>query len=132
MKEQNVEKIKRIYVVIPRVVDGPNEQSIVQPLGRQVAQACHVTNEMRSAEKFTKVATTIILQARDIKELDHICFAAHKDGIKSYYFLDENPEYGPGRRITALCLEPIEEWRSERILGYLPLWPYPSVGENNV
>jgi hypothetical protein len=130
---------KRIYVVVAATVDGHkggNFFKVIQPIGRQVAQCAHVVSKMRWTEAAGCTAkdapfisiTTIILQARDSRELNHVEDLLKKAEVAVTSFFDTNPEYGTGTFDplvsckTAICTEPIEKFRTTGILDYLPLW----------
>lgn len=145
---------KRIYCVVATTVQNPflfgskSSATIVQPLGRQVAQAAHVVSKVRfimlrkafikllkgrsiaalrlaiSTLLFTPV-TTIILEARDSYELKHVFNLLEKNNIPVYDFFDtEQPDYGsPEDSVrTAIATEPVEPEAVKGILDYLPLW----------
>lgn len=140
---------KRIYVVVAETVDTPNGR-IKQPCGRAMAQACHAVGKMqvtsriyraRDAERAPTTArlgledmpfrecTTIILAARDSKELSHVELLLAREGINRYNFWDTNGEVygaseseGDAHIMTALAIEPIEPIKVYGILNYLPLW----------
>jgi hypothetical protein len=127
MKEE-----KRIYVVLPAVVEIGSRVTVVQPAGRQVAQACHVVSKLRFYEWFKhpvkmlkslifQPITTIVLQARDTAELVHIGLLLMKT-LDFVTFQDENLEaYGPTKPITALAVLAAPS-QVVGILNYLPLW----------
>jgi peptidyl-tRNA hydrolase len=123
---------KRIYVAVAGSIDTVKGK-IIQPPGRQVAQACHAASKVRMnilladkqaiavGDAMTGPITTIILQARDSKELGHIYRLLHRRKLNPVIFQDNNPEYGPGYWPTAVAVyatEKLVTW----ILGYLPLW----------
>lgn len=124
---------KRLYVVVAGTVQVPastapgrGERTVVQPWGRQAAQACHVVSKVRiktynGTESFEPI-TTIILQARDSAELRHIATLFHKKKIIYSTFLDSNPDYGPGFALTALSTWPIYKDQIVGVCDYLPLW----------
>jgi hypothetical protein len=122
MKEE-----KRIYVVLPATVQVP-VRTVLQPYGRQIAQACHVVSKLRFEESENKVEptvfqpiTTIILQARDSNELMHnYCQLAKK--LNPILFRDENRDvYGDFKPYTALAVLATPT-QVVGILDYLPLW----------
>ena len=126
---------KRLYVVVAATIQVLGPRTVVQPPGRQVAQACHAVSKLRmkmmveakrtpSTGDFslTGPITTIVLQARDANELYHVNQLLFKKKILFAVFLDTNPEYGPGAWMTATCTEPVTKRRVEGILDYLPLW----------
>lgn len=140
---------KRIYVVLPKTVrvklsdyhyyqgigweDHGQEQDIVQLPGRQIAQACHVVSKLRLewAEKehqfclshiSNRPITTIILEARNQKEMMHLFIYLTEQGIQPTLFQDENPDvYGSTKPITAMAVYALPS-EVENTLGYLPLW----------
>src|SRR6266550_1791420 len=123
---------KRIYVVVagtiqvPVVPDShkPPLRTVVQPMGRQMAQACHVVSKLRhgmpGSGDFIPV-TTIILQARDSAEMFHIYGLLLKKQLGPVFFQDNNPEYGPGDWPTALAVYAAPK-KVIGTLDYLPLW----------
>jgi hypothetical protein len=127
----------RIYAVVAGTIQtgvpGSRLKNVVQPLGRQVAQVAHVVSKLRHYmaldidpgaydKKQFEPVTTIVLQARDSKELVHVADLLHKRKVEVTLFMDDNPEYGSGRFTTAICTEPVEPKRVQGILDYLPLW----------
>ena len=113
---------KRLYVVVAASID-TDKGRITQPPGRQVAQACHAVGCYRSEEQIRyEPVTTIILQARDTNELDHVLYLLRKKKIETFLFHDENLEYGIGVYPTAFCTEPVYKDQIKGILDYLPLW----------
>ena len=135
---------KRIYCVVAHAVQVleyepgrsfpiTNVPSIVQPAGRQIAQACHAVSLMRLTmaweskrpDNMWPPITTIILQARDTFELVHIQNLLNERRIFNYAFYDhDNPDYGSidTHVFTALATEPIDSDQSCTVLDYLPLW----------
>lgn len=121
---------KRIYVVLPAAVDVGTRVKVVQPPGRQIAQACHVVSKLRLEMFFNgpkqksfefEPITTIILQGRDTAELTHIALLLLKN-FDVVTFQDENLEaYGPKQPTTALAVLAAPS-QMKGILDYLPLW----------
>jgi hypothetical protein len=131
----------RIYVVVAGTVQVPApRRNVVQPPGRQIAQACHVVSKLRindsrsfilsqsdrqmaiSQQLEFKPLTTIILQARDSAELRHIQSLLLRRKIHPTVFFDTNNEaYGPNSVMTALAVLATKK-QIENILDYLPLW----------
>jgi len=142
----------RIYVVVAATVQNPihtteegllrlapGSKTIVQPLGRQVAQVAHVVSKVRVKMSFDNVytktksgklqnidqawepITTIVLQCRDSLELGHVYDLLAESDIKTEIFLDTNPEYGPGEVPTAIATWPVEPEDVVGITDYLPL-----------
>jgi len=98
---------------------------IIQPSGRQIAQACHATAAMENSVLLDSSSLTrIVLQARDSMELVHVHRLLSKAGVKSYRFWDTNDNaYGEGKAVlTALATEPVTKQKVQGILDYLPLW----------
>lgn len=140
MKEE-----KRIYVILPATVQVPNEtfthnektlpnflkgvRHVLQPHGRQIAQACHVVSKLRFIQSENKIEsnefqpiTTIILQARDSYELRHNYVYLTAKKLNPVLFQDENKEvYGDFRPTTALAVLATPA-QVVGILDYLPLW----------
>lgn len=137
---------KRIYVVLPKTVAVKLSQwvgfglkwkdydyDLKQVPGRQIAQACHVVSKLRleMAEKehqfclshiSNRPITTIILEARNQKEMMHLFTCLTDEGKQPTLFQDENEAvYGSVKPITAMAVYamPLEV---ENTLGYLPLW----------
>jgi hypothetical protein len=132
MKEE-----KRIYVVIPATVQVPapagvgysgKVMHVLQPMGRQIAQACHAVSMLRHenppekhCHEFQPI-TTIILQARDSRELMHNFATLVKKRLYPVLFSDENEAaYGKFNPITAMAVL-AEPKQIVDILDYLPLW----------
>jgi hypothetical protein len=122
---------KRIYVVVAATVQ-TSRGNIVQPAGRQIAQACHVVSKLRHGQKPTngylsgfsdgfESITTIVLQARDSAELYHIRFLLVKNNTPITSFFDTNEVYGPQEVETAVAafMAPLEAIGTT---DYLPLW----------
>lgn len=131
---------KRIYVVVAETVDTPNGV-VVQPCGRAMAQACHAVSTMEVQRRIDwrhetgstehlmeplQERTTIILAARDSKELAHVDFLLMKNGIRRFSFSDVNDAvYGENLRVmTAVCTIPVSSGEVYSILDYLPLWSH--------
>ena len=125
---------KRVYVAVAGTVQSPTK-SIVQPPGRQIAQACHVVTLLRHNNMYLRVRvdgkaisnffrpiTTIILQARDSNELKHVSDLLYeKKRLYPVFFFDENPEYGEQELCTAIAVLATKD-QITGILDYLPLW----------
>jgi hypothetical protein len=127
---------KRIYVAVAGTIQVPAVagshrpplRTVVQPVGRQIAQACHVVSKLRFDDcsgpthpgAFQPI-TTIILQARDSAEMVHVYSLCLRKRLGPVMFSDNNPEYGPGNWPTAVAVfaRPKEV---KYILDYLPLW----------
>lgn len=121
---------KRIYIVVAGTVQSPT-RSIVQPPGRQIAQACHAVSKLRHAmltrihdetvvEEFEPI-TTIILHARDSWEIEHVYGLLHEAKLHPVFFHDSNPEYGGIELCTAISVLATKH-EITGILDYLPLW----------
>jgi hypothetical protein len=129
---------KRIYVVVAETIQ-TDEGLIIQPAGRQIAQACHAVTSLRYVttliagiqerpcplDKTLKNAfmtmTTIILQARNTAEMNHVYRLLRKKRLNPVLFADTNPEYGPGEWPTSFAVFATQK-QTEGILDYLPLW----------
>ena len=124
---------ERIYVVIPEIIQitgtAEERKDVIQPAGRQIAQACHVVSKLRhrekkwprSSQKAFEPVTTIILQARDSNELYHIYSLLLAENLNPVTFEDTNTEYGDRSWATALAVFASQE-DVVGILDYLPLW----------
>jgi hypothetical protein len=138
---------KRIYCIVAATIQVPADnqgntvwtgkyrplRTVLQPHGRQIAQACHAVSKLRHALNFTPnavsgptqpifiPATTIILQARDSAEMGHIYGMLFKKKLEPVVFSDDNPEYGLGQWPTAVAVFAMKK-QVEGILDYLPLW----------
>lgn len=130
---------KRIYVVVAGTVEVPApRRSVIQPPGRQIAQACHAVSKLRWDEALNPFGkgpldppsipgwypvTTIILQARNSAEIAHVHVLLHRKKLQPAIFFDTNDSaYGVGVRVaTALAVFATKK-QIEDILDYLPLW----------
>lgn len=139
---------QKIYVVVAATVQpkypGLPKRHVVQPPGRQIAQACHVVSKLRmtkdhvivpaemfspeeGSQKVTMVKefepiTTIVLQARDSAELYHNFNSLQKKKLNPAWFMDTNESaYGPGDHQTSIAVLATKK-QVEGILDYLPLW----------
>jgi hypothetical protein len=127
----------RIYVVVAGTIQvpvianscKPPLKTVVQPVGRQIAQACHAVSKLRyeKSQHFGDVGvpfepmTTIILQARDSAEMGHVHYLLFKKKLQPVIFSDNNPEYGPGDWPTSVAVF-AQPKKVKGILDYLPLW----------
>jgi hypothetical protein len=118
---------RRIYVAVAGTIQVP-VRTVIQPVGRQVAQACHAVSKLRiemhngiTQEGFEPI-TTIVLQARDSAELFHVYELLRRKKLDPVIFQDNNnPEYGLGDWPTAIAVYATKKQISG-ILDYLPLW----------
>jgi hypothetical protein len=115
----------RIYVAVAGTVQVPSAgptKTVVQPAGRQAAQACHVVSKLRVGENthFFPI-TTIILQARDSAELTHLQQLLTKRKLNPVIFWDTNDEYGQREVMTAIAVM-ASKHQVQGIMDYLPLW----------
>lgn len=132
---------KRIYAIVAEKVETPLRGVVTQIPGRMSAQLGHAIGKarmygliqhMRKLRRYRfedlKVVadagiTTIQLQCRDGRELQHVALLLTKGHIRYYDFEDENPAvYGAGGVITALATEPVYKEQTNGILDYLPLF----------
>ena len=123
---------KRVYVIVAgtvQVPSGTGTRTVIQPPGRQIAQACHAVGLFRYRQAYVhppvlyEDLTTIILQARDSAELQHVAVLLAKKKIIVHIFQDDNPDYGREVRVaTAFCTEPIYKDQIKDVADYLPLW----------
>jgi hypothetical protein len=121
----------------------PETRSVLQPDGRQIAQACHATARMMGylTHQFYQYAaqakrpwpelgplTRIVLSARDSFELEHAWALLKAAGVRVFEFEDTNEEaYGAGVAVrTAIATEPLTAEHVAGLIDYLPLWT-PSV-----
>lgn len=148
---------KRIYVVVAGTIQVPVNpgsykpplRTVVQPAGRQIAQACHVVSKLRhgwqkawschltnnycdknglggfmghTCVKLELIPmTTIVLQARDSAEMGHVFQLLNRKRLNPMMFSDDNPEYGPGSWPTAIAVFATQK-QVQGILDYLLLW----------
>lgn len=120
---------QRIYVLVAEKIFTNERGVVIQPSGRQVAQVAHVVSKMRylkgcdnPGEPWYSI-TTIVLQARDTNELEHVYQLLHDKKISAVGFWDRNTEaYGVGEFLTAICTEPIFKEEGFGAVDYLPLW----------
>jgi hypothetical protein len=130
----------RIYAVVAGTIQVPASatrrhplRTVIQPAGRQIAQAAHVVSKLRHIEtqqisrnvdistcSFSPI-TTIVLQARDSAEMAHVHRLLFKRHLNPVLFSDDNPEYGPESWPTALAVFATKKQVTD-ILDYLPLW----------
>lgn len=114
---------KRIYVVVAGTIQTP--RTVIQPPGRQIAQACHVVSKLRNTMNSMVIGfepiTTIILQARDSAELTHVQLLALKKKLQIEAFFDTNSEYGDGEHKTAIAFL-ATPGQANMVCDYLPLW----------
>ena len=107
-------------------------ETVVQPAGRQIAQACHVVSKLRIQKRMWEGSdatgvplfngiTTIILQARDSAEMGHVFLLLSKRKLNPVMFSDNNPEYGLGDWPTAIAVFATRK-QVNGIMDYLPLW----------
>jgi hypothetical protein len=145
MTDENSQRpipITRIYVAVAGTIQVPAHGStltvrkfplrtIVQPIGRQVAQVAHVVTKLRlmtmkqynipASDITFEPITTIVLQARDSAEMVHVYRLLFRRRLNPVLFSDDNPEYGPGSWPTALAVFANKK-QVNGILDYLPLW----------
>ena len=148
---------RRIYVIVPHTVqasdpsDGTPLASVTMSPGRLMAQAAHVVSQMRGDESqrtrpriagydIFKTTTTIVLSARNSKELDllrRMLIEHSSGGIEAMnsenppeekfgvcWFYDINaPFYGTDAGVqTAVCTTPVFAYQVEAVLGHLELY----------
>lgn len=153
MSEHNEQ---RIYVAVAGTIQVPVNpgshkpplRTVIQPAGRQIAQACHVVSKLRHGTEIWgcrltgnhcdslgpggflghtcgkiefEPITTIILQARDSAEMYHVHYLLVRKKLKPVIFSDTNPEYGPGDWPTAVAVFATKK-QVQGALDYLPLW----------
>lgn len=132
------------WVMSGPIITTKEKKVVVQLPGRQIAQAAHVVSKLRHElgqadiglmhnklgcgamstflqQEFVPI-TTIILEARNQKEMMHLFTCLTGEGKQPTLFQDENPAvYGDSKPITAMAVYamPLEV---ENTLGYLPLW----------
>ena len=121
-------------------------QSINQPPGRVVAQACHVVSLVRDRmlrqawkkaamlgsycdpeffNEYCQPLTTIVLGARDSFELQHVLNLMKLAKVPAYTFYDtDQPAYGsPDLQVmTSICTEPVHPDWMLGVTEYIPLW----------
>ena len=131
----------RIYAIVARSVK-PVSRSIVQTDGRMAAQASHAEATLRHwnadfpKDKPFRNLATIILEARDQKELNHIEGLINRDytyanpsnqnaGAQFVNYFDHNPEvYGTENSILTSMAVYGDPDKLVWLLDYLPLFPY--------
>lgn len=123
---------QRIYVAVAGTVQvGTGRlRTVIQPPGRQIAQAAHVVSKLRHVNiglMFPETTpfipiTTIVLQARDSSELSHLWGLLTRRVLKPVQFKDTNQDaYGPEGVVTAIAVLATQKQISG-IMDYLPLW----------
>ncbi len=114
---------KRIYVVVARTVTVEGERIRMEP-GRMAAQACHVIGKYRAHMGMPyKECTTIVLEARNSKELMKVMIELSRAVPELYTFHDKNPGFYPTSKpvFTALCTAPVRPSSVEDAIGHLEL-----------
>jgi peptidyl-tRNA hydrolase len=123
----------RIYVVMPKTIDTHKGTTMQLPCGMAAAQAAHAVSKLRlmhvkrlknGLEQMDKPITTIVLQCRDTKELQHVERLAGYKNIPFAAFLDTNDFlYLKGSSVhTATAFGPCTKEQAQEVLDYLPLW----------
>ena len=139
-----IEQERRIYSIVASTIQVPvsvirheghvhadmckGVRTVIQPPGRQAAQAAHVVSKLRFDNcsgpahpgEFQPI-TTIILQCRDSAELGHIFYWLNRRKLNPVIFSDNNPEYGPGDWPTAVAVHATPK-QIQNVLDYLPLF----------
>lgn len=127
----------RIYVVVtPMVKIG--SRVVQMETGRMMAQACHAASKAKFQFVFRQKKklkdwiivmtdyglTTIILKARDQKELRHIFNLAEIKGLPTVEFYDDNEDFYEHKdaQLTAIAVGPICSDQSVNVCDYLPLF----------
>jgi hypothetical protein len=130
-------------VPVRKLITSEHTRSVLQPDGRQIAQACHATARMMEhlLEQVWREAllakqpwpqlgplTRIILAARDSFELEHVRALLASVKIAVFDFEDTNAEaYGEGVSVrTAIATAPVYASDVVGLINYLPLWT-PSI-----
>lgn len=121
--------------------DGTRQRYKMEP-GRMAAQVGHAVSKLKMNFCLTtsqdnletlksavvlmenNPITSIILEARDERELVHISNLCTEKNIPIVEFLDDNENiYGPGIKVfTAISIGPVKPEDVEGITDYLPLW----------
>lgn len=106
-------------------------KTVIQPLGRQAAQAAHVVSKLRyvmnsgaiyeGPDHFEPI-TTIILQCRDSAELGHIHYLLFRKKLNPVIFSDTNPDYGDKFEAPTAVAVHASPKQVQYILDYLPLF----------
>lgn len=145
---------RRIYVIVAGTVQVPvalihhnghvhadtrkGVRTVIQPVGRQVAQACHAVSKLRHKAVHADIVrvqdetlaltrafepvTTIVLQARDSAEMLHVYYMLSRKKLNPVIFSDTNPEYGDGFDAPTAVAVFGSPKQVRYILDYLPLW----------
>jgi len=116
---------KRIYAVVAATVQ-IGGFTVAQPWGRQVAQVAHVVSKLRfEHDRQFYPITTIVVQARDSAELEHVTQLLWRNGVGLHpvTFYDTNDEVY-GRDVQVATAMAVLATKSETFLtiDYLPLW----------
>lgn len=130
----------RIYAIVTSTVKTNLKGVIEMEKGRMAAQACHVVSRLKlqncnnwSSAKSKREwleayaetpVTTIVLQARDQKELIHVGGLAKDKGLDVAQFSDTNKEFYMTSEpvLTAIAIGPTSKLLVENICDYLPLF----------
>jgi len=132
-------------VVVLKMSATAETRSVLQPEGRQIAQACHATALMMGelTQSFSQQAlkanrpwphigplTRIVLSARDSFELEHVWALLKAAKVAVFEFEDTNEDaYGAGVAIrTAIATGPVTSAKVAGLIDYLPLWAPASLG----
>lgn len=123
-------------------IDGDDREYWMEG-GRQMAQACHAVSalKLRYIEEAIRYRaetdclklviqmmenpiTTIVVRARDTRELLHINHLAEQEERLHFMFADDNKRvYGTDERIpSAIAVGPLMPQQFTGITDYLPLW----------
>jgi peptidyl-tRNA hydrolase len=122
---------KRFYVIVPEKVARGDEGTHRMEPGRLIAQGFHLGCVVARARLSLGVndadITTIVLGARNSKEMDKLLGALRMDGVhfaKVAWYKDHNPEvYETEERVlTAICLGPVEKSKVDHLIGHLELY----------
>lgn len=129
----------RIYAIVTSTVKTNLKGVIEMEKGRMAAQACHVVSRLKLFNVFTcppkeraewlkaytlESVTTIILQARDQNELEHVVKLAIAKGLNTVRFSDKNKDFYMSNEevLTAIAIGPTSKLAVNGICDYLPLF----------
>lgn len=120
--------------------DGESEHMRTMETGRAMAQAGHAISDLKlsyilefkypNKEELEEAVrdmcnvsiTSIILKARDRKELDHVYDLCVENDLHVIEFWDEDKVYGNNKVLTAISIGPVYSSKLRGITDYLPLW----------
>jgi hypothetical protein len=111
---------------VHRITAMNSQRSWLRVVLEAIAHLVQLLISMKPAGHKLQPCTTIVLAARDLRELNHVKALLAEFGHEHFTFEDSNPEvYGDGVEVmTAVCTLPVFASEMTLILGYLHLWSH--------